>query len=90
MNEYLQGVRILPWFNPKYRDKALIAAAKAENHLETMKLHAYSPEIFSIEKRRLNAQIAQVTKLWNADMDEWLSDRVGKVMSQLEAEQISV
>ena len=78
MNEYLQGVSILPWFNSANREKALKAALKAEDHLETMKAHPLDAEIYWREKRRLNAQVAQVTKLWDKDTDEWLADRIQK------------
>lgn len=78
MNEYLQGVSILPWFNPENRVKALKAALKAEDHLWILKENAESSEIYWSEKRRMNAQIAQVTKLWNKDMDEWLANKIEK------------
>jgi len=79
----------MPWFNPENRRKALISAMKAENHLETMKLHSHSQEISDVERKRFSGLAAEVNKLWDADMDEWLLDRVGKTTSQLEAEQIS-
>jgi len=83
MEEYSTAISLLPWYNPKNQRKAVAAAKKAEEHLETMKLHSYSPDIYAVERRRMYAQTTVVQRLWNADMDEWL-----KVMSQSEAEEI--
>jgi len=83
MNEYLQGVSILPWFNPENRVKALKAALKAEDHLWILKENVESSEIYWSEKRKFSAQLAQVTKLWDKDIDEWLADRIQKAKASV-------
>lgn len=88
MREYSTAISLLPWYNPDNQRKAVEAAKKVEEHLETMKLHSHSPEIYATERSRMYAQTAVVQRLWDADMDEWLIATVGKARSQLEVMEI--